>query len=300
MAENSIQPNLCDYLILYENLTKTHDIGKEFCPVQETEPAAQPVDAEDEHDMVRNMIFGTFIFYRQNPIKSTSIDLMKYKRGYEALNPKTKADVRRIEECIHRTMEELKASNIVTIEEGSKENVDLNAPTIPDVVTLLDYESLPPHLYQEYQEIKPLMDKEEELLAGINPKLVESYERDRKKIFMGKDTSIYNEKLMALIERYQAMMDRDAQEGNDEIDFIESLPVELREEYKEKSILVSRRNEHDQAQDKIHQLRDQFLERAAEIRAARDKKEHSLLFKTTHLFSKKKHQAVEPQEPQQD
>ena len=164
------------------------DIGKEFCPIQEEDAPAQPVVSGDEKEMVRNMIFGTFIFYRQNPIKSTSIDLMKYKRGYEALNPKTKADVRRIEECIHQTMQELKDNHIVSIEEGSKENVDLNAPTIPDVVTLLDFNSLPPHLAQEYQEIKPIMDRERELLDSINPKLIESYERDRKKIFMGKRT----------------------------------------------------------------------------------------------------------------
>lgn len=271
------------------------DIGKEFCPVQEEEAPVQPVEAGDEKELVRNMIFGTFIFYRQNPIKSTSIDLMKYKRGYEALNPKTKADVRRIEECIHQTMQELKDSQIVSIEEGSKENVDLNAPTIPDIVTLLDYESLPPHLYQEYEVIKPIMEREQELLAGINPKLVESYERDRKKIFMGKETAVYNEKLTALIDKYQAIMDRDEQEGHDELEFIESLPEELREEYKEKSVMLSRRNEHDQAQDKIQQLRDQYLEKAEELRAAREKKEHSLLFKTTHLFSKKKPQETESQ-----
>jgi len=272
-----------------EGLYVLTDVGKEFCPVQE--PAVnetEHLDNEDEEALILNMIFGTFIFYRLNPIKNTSIDLMKYKRGYEVLNPKTKADVRRIEEKIHRIMNDLKEKNIITIEEGDKSNVDLNAPTIPDLVTLLDYDSLPPKLHQEYLEIKPLMEKEAALIQILDFNLTESYERDRKKIFMGKDVSIYNEKLNAMMDKYQAIMDRNKQEGHNETAFIIELPEELQEEYKEKSKSVCRRHEHDAAQEQLEKLRSLYREKAEEIRVMMEKKHSSILYKTTHFFNKKK------------
>jgi hypothetical protein len=265
------------------------DVGKEFCPVQKpVADGTEQLEHDDEDALILNMIFGTFLFYRQNPIKSTSIDLMKYKRGYEHLNPKTKSDVRRIEEGIHRIMNDLKEKGIVTIEEGSKENIDLNAPTIPDLVTLLSYDSLPPQLHQEYLDIKPLMDKEAAIHEVLGFNLQESYERDRKKIFMGKDVTIYNEKLDALMDKYQGIMDRNKREGNDEAAFIIELPEELQEEYQEKSKSVMRRNEHDEAQEKIAKLRALYLEKADELRIMREKKQSSILYKTTHLFNKKK------------
>ena len=277
------------------------DLGKGFLPKPKVEESGhEQLDLEDEDALILEMIFGTFIFYRQNPIKSTSIDLMKYKRGYEHLNPKSKSDVKRIEDSIHRIMNDLKEKGIISIEEGSKENVDLNAPTIPDLVTMLNFDALPSKLHDQYLQIKPIMDKEAALFEVLDSRLVESYERDRKKIFMGKEVAQYNQKLDALMNKYQDIMDRNQREGHDETAFIIELPEELQEEYKEKSKNITRRHEHDDAQEILGKLRQQYREKAEELRAAKEKKQSSFLYKTTHHFSKKKSDSGDSPEEEED
>ncbi|MBN2642441.1 MAG: hypothetical protein JXR78_12370 [Victivallales bacterium] len=275
--------------------------GNEKAPAP---PAPQEYGQDD--DLIKLMIFKTFIFYRQNPIKSTSIEMMKYKPGFEFLSKGGNDNIEKLEQHLQIVLKELHDKNIISVEEGDKSMVDLNAPTIPDIITLLDESCIPGSLKAEYAQIKPLMEKERTLLERLSIFNQEPYQRERNRIFMGRDTASFSERLDTLILKYNKIEDELESKKQREQEFLNALPDSLKEEYQEKVEHCNKTFERENLDEKFKELHEKFTVKAEEIREKERNKElkkqkktapgnggktakkRSLLYKITHIFSRKK------------
>jgi hypothetical protein len=271
--------------------------GNEKAPAP---PAPQEYGQDD--DLIKLMIFKTFIFYRQNPIKSTSIEMMKYKSGFEFLSKGGNDNIEKLEQHLQVVLKELHDKSIISVEEGDKSMVDLNAPTIPDIITLLDESGIPENLKAEYVQIKPLMEKERILLERLSIFNQEPYQRERNRIFMGRDTASFNDRLESLIIKYNKIEDELESKKQLEQEFLNALPDSLKDEYQEKVEHCNKTFERECLDEKFNELHEKFTVKAEEIHEKELKKQkkhapttdeqtyqkHSLLYKLTHILSHKK------------
>ncbi len=270
MIENNIieQGDEPDIFVLTE-------LGEEYCEGIDLEvPLKNGSSTYSEDDnLIRLMVYKTFIFYRQNPIKNTSIELMKYKPGFEFLSKHGTEFIEKLEQHLQAELKKMQEEKIISIEEGDKSMVDLNAPTIPDIVTLIDESRMPNDVKQEFEEVRPIMEKEAMLMSRISVFNYEPYQRERNRIFMGRDTTLFNERLETLIGRYNAIEDELEKEHQEELDFIANLPESLREEYQEKSEHYAKMFERELLEEKLPRLRAKFEAQAEIIREKERQKE---------------------------
>lgn len=278
--------------------------GNEEAPASPAPPAPQEYGQDD--DLIKLMIFKTFIFYRQNPIKSTSIEMMKYKPGFEFLSKGGNDNIEKLEQHLQIVLKELHDKNIISVEEGDKSMVDLNAPTIPDIITLLDESGIPGSIKSEYEQVKPLMEKERTLLERLSIFNQEPYQRERNRIFMGRDVASFSDRLETLIIKYNKIEDELESKKQREQEFLNALPDSLKEEYQEKVEHCTKTFERETLDERFSELHEKFTVRAEVIREKERNKElkkhkktapgtggkttkkRSLLYKITHIFSRRK------------